>query len=120
MTLLATALLAAMLLSTTAVQLLFKAVAARGTHEDLSKYWLALFADPLLWLGLAIYVAELLLYMALLSIVPLWQGVMVISFNVILVMIGGRFFFAEKLTRARVLAVLLIATGVFLVGWGGP
>lgn len=118
MTPLATLLLAAVLIGTSAGQLLFKAVSVRSTRAS-GSYWVAVAADPLLWLALAVYSVELLLYMAFLSIVPLWQGVMAVSFDLLLVMIGGRLFFAEQLTMPRVLAILLIATGVFLVGWGG-
>ena len=78
MTPLATLLLAAVLIGTSAGQLLFKAVSVRSARAS-SSYWLAVAADPLLWLALAVYGVELLLYMAFLSIVPLWQGVMVVS-----------------------------------------
>ena len=119
MTLSATLLLAAVLMGTSAGQLLFKAASVRGAQAKVASYWLALALDPVLWLGLAIYIAELFLYMAFLSIVPLWQGVMVVSLDLFLVMIGGRIFFGEELTPPRVLAIGLIATGVLLVGWGG-
>jgi hypothetical protein len=118
-TLSATLLLAAVLIGTSAGQLLFKAASIRGTRVGAPSYWLALATDPLLWLALVIYVTELVLYMAFLSIVPLWQGVMVVSFDLLLVMIGGRIFFAEALTMPRLLAIGLIAFGVLLVGWGG-
>ena len=118
MTLTATLLLAAVLIGTAGGQLLFKAASLRGARAG-SSYWLALAVDPVLWLALLVYVTELVLYMAFLSIVPLWQGVMVVSLDLLLVMIGGRIFFAEALTLPRVAAVSLIAGGVFLVGWGG-
>jgi hypothetical protein len=118
-TLTATLLLVAVLIGTSGGQLLFKAASVRGAKAGPASYWLALAIDPVLWLALAIYVAELFLYMAFLSIVPLWQGVMVVSLDLLLVMVGGRIFFGEGLTAPRVLATGLIATGVLLVGWGG-
>ena len=44
---------------------------------------------------------------------------MVASIDILLVMLGGRIFFGEHITRPRVAAISLIAIGVLLVGWGG-
>jgi hypothetical protein len=112
-------LLAAVLIGTSAGQLLFKGASVRAMRAGVTDYWFVLAADPLLWLALTIYLAELFLYVAFLSIVPLWQGVMVVSLSLFLVVLGGRIFFAETLTLLRMQAVMLIAVGVFLVGWGG-
>jgi len=51
--------------------------------------------------------------------VPLWQGVMVACIDILMVMLGGRIFFGERITPPRVAAISLIAIGVLLVGWGG-
>jgi hypothetical protein len=103
---LATVLLVGVLLGTSAGQLLFKAVSVRGMRAGAGNYWTTLFASPLLWIGFAIYGAELVLYMAFLSIVPLWQGVMVASFDLLLVLIAhsdevGRGFRAKSATHSN-------------------
>ena len=120
MSLFATMLLAAVLIGNTAGQLLFKAASLRATApEGDPNYWRQLFSQPTLWLGLVLYVVEFFIWLAFLSVVPLWQGVMVASIDILAVMLAGRIFFGEQITPARVLAVSLIAVGVTLVGWGG-
>jgi multidrug transporter EmrE-like cation transporter len=44
---------------------------------------------------------------------------MVACIDILLVMLGGRIFFGEQITGARMLAISLIAVGVLLVGGGG-
>ena len=119
MSLFATLLLAAVLITNTAGQLLFKAASVRADHAGVAAHWQALALDPLLWAGIVIYVLEFLLWLAFLSLVPLWQGVMVASIDILMVMLGGRIFFGEHITPPRVAAISLIAVGVLLVGWGG-
>jgi len=70
-----------------------------------------------IWVGIGCYVFEFFLYMAFLSLVPLAQGVLICSFSIMTIMIGGRIFFGEKLSRKRVVAGIFIAAGVALVGW---
>lgn len=120
MSLFATLLLAAALITNTAGQLLFKAAAVRAGQASIAAHWLALALNPLLWAGIAVYVLEFLGWLAFISLVPLWQGVMVACIDILLVMLGGRLFFGERITRSRVAAISLIAFGVLLVGWGGP
>ena len=116
----ATALLAAVLIGNTAGQLLFKAAALKATApEETATYWQQLVTQPTLWMGLALYVVEFFIWLAFLSSVPLWQGVMVASIDIIAVMIAGRIFFGEQITPARFSAVALITVGALLVGWGG-
>ena len=120
MSLFATLLLAAVLIGNTAGQLLFKAASLRATvPEGAATYWRQLAGQPTLWLGIIVFVAEFFIWLAFLSVVPLWQGVMVASIDILAVMLAGRIFFGEQITPARVLAVSLIAVGVTLVGWGG-
>ena len=79
----------------------------------------SLFTLFLLWAGLATYVFEFFMWLAFLSLVPLWQGVMVACVDILMVMVGGRIFFGELITAPRVAAISLIAIGVLLVGLGG-
>ena len=57
---------------------------------------------PWLWFGICCYVLEFFVWMAFLSQVELSVGVMLGSFNIVVIMLAGRLFFKEKLTRWRV------------------
>jgi drug/metabolite transporter (DMT)-like permease len=111
--------LALVLIGTTAGQLLFKAASIRAEGDGVAGHWRSLMADGFIWIAIIIYIVEFFIWMAFLSLVPLWQGVMVACADIVLVMIGGRFFFGEEITGARILAISLIAAGVLLVGLGG-
>jgi drug/metabolite transporter (DMT)-like permease len=119
MSLFATLLLAVVLITNTAGQLLFKAASVRTDRAGITAHWLALMLSPLLWMGIVLYVFEFFGWLAFLSLVPLWQGVMVASIDILMVMLGGRIFFGEQITPPRIGAISLIAIGVVLVGWGG-
>jgi drug/metabolite transporter (DMT)-like permease len=119
MSLFALLLLSVVLLGNTGGQLLFKAASLRASRPGWAEHWQALAIDPLLWLALLIYVFEFFIWLAFLSVVPLWQGVMVACVDILLVMMGGRIFFGERITAARMLAISLIAAGVLLVAGGG-
>jgi len=114
-------LLAVVLIGNTAGQLLFKGASIRADRAEAAgrTHWQALAADPLMWLAIFLYVFEFFIWLAFLSVVPLWQGVMVACVDILLVMLGGRLFFNEHLTPARITAIGLIAIGVLLVGAGG-
>ena len=111
-------LLATVLVGNTAGQLLLKAAAVRADRAG-GDHWPALLREPVLWLGLSIYAVEFFVWLAFLSVVPLWLGVMVACIDLPLVMLGGRVFFGERITVARVCAISLIAIGVLLISQGG-
>lgn len=118
---LALLLLAVVLIGNTAGQLLFKGASMRADRAEAAgrTHWQALAADPMLWAAISIYVFEFFIWLAFLSVVPLWQGVMVACIDILLVMVGGRIFFGEHLTPQRLAAIGLIAIGVMMVGAGG-
>jgi drug/metabolite transporter (DMT)-like permease len=58
-------------------------------------------------------------WIAFLSLVPLSEGVLLGSINIVAIMIAGRFLFSEKLTRLRVTGILLVTLGVAIVGVAG-
>lgn len=116
---LALTLLAVVVVGNTAGQLMLKAASMRADRAEAVPHWQALALDPVLWVALAIYGAEIFIWLAFLSLVPLWQGVMVACVDILMVMVGGRIFFGEKITGARIVAIGLIAIGVVLVGGGG-
>ncbi len=96
----------------------FKAASSRAAHLDGFAHWRSLLLNPLLYVGLVAFSGEFLLWLALLSLVPLAEGVLVGCVNIIGVMLGGVLCFGEPITRSRLAAILLIAAGVGLVGWG--
>lgn len=100
----------------TAGQLAFKAAAT--AEGDGLQHWRAMTSRPWLWLGIICYVAEFVVWLAFLSIVPLSEGVLLGSINIVAIMIAGRILFREKLSRLRVAGILLIALGVTVVGIG--
>ncbi|MDR3613600.1 MAG: hypothetical protein P4L53_08535 [Candidatus Obscuribacterales bacterium] len=99
-------------------QLSFKAAAQAPDEMEGLARWRFMIANYWLWLGIGTYIIEFFVYLGFMSNVPLSQGVLMGSVNIVAVMLGGRLFFDEKLTVNRIIATCLIATGVTLVGWG--
>jgi drug/metabolite transporter (DMT)-like permease len=114
---LATLLLAIFLIGTATGQLLFKAASVRAQSAAKGGTIIALARDPRVWIGVAIYLCEFLVWLAFVSLVPLWQAVMVANLDILFVMVFGRICFGEHITGARILAMALISIGVVLVGW---
>lgn len=85
-------------------------------EKSIKDYWLNLFRQPWLWVGIFAYIFEFLLWLAFLTLVPLSLGVLLAAVNIITVMVVGRILFNEKLTPTRVAGILLITGGVVLVG----
>lgn len=100
-------------------QLAFKAAAGDPRAGDGLARWIFMARRPWLWVGVGCYVAEFVLWLAFLSLVPLSEGVLLGSINIVAIMIAGRYLFAEKLSRMRVAGILLISIGVTIVGWHG-
>jgi drug/metabolite transporter (DMT)-like permease len=97
-------------------QLAFKAAAGDPDAGDGMARWRHMASRPWLWIGTSCYVFEFVVWIAFLSLVPLSEGVLLGSINIVVIMLLGRWFFAEKLTRMRVAGILLITAGVTLVG----
>ena len=99
-------------------QLAFKAAAGDPRAGDGIARWRYMSARPWLWVGIAAYVAEFVLWVAFLSLVDLGEGVLLGSINIVAIMIAGRLLFAEKLSPLRVTGILLVSVGVAVVGLG--
>ena len=97
-------------------QLAFKAAAGDHAAGDGLARWKYMAAHPWLWLGVSCYVVEFLVWIAFLSLIPLSEGVLLGSINIVAIMIAGRFLFGEKLTRLRVIGISLVTLGVVIVG----
>ena len=92
------------------------AAVGAGDFEGLAR-WAKMLKDFRLWVGIGAYVAEVASWIALLSLVPLSVAVMIGSVNIFAVMLFGRVLFKETLSPRRLVAILLITSGVGLVGW---
>lgn len=99
-------------------QLSFKAAAAQPDLGEGLARWRAMARRPWIWSGVGCYVGEFLAWLAFLSLLPLSQGVLLGSINIVVVMVAGRIFFNEKLSPLRTVGILLIAAGVAVVGFG--
>ncbi|URL57694.1 EamA family transporter [Luteibacter flocculans] len=99
-------------------QLAFKAAAGDKRAGDGLARWRYMLARPWLWTGIACYVAEFVVWIAFLSLVPLSEGVLLGSINIVAIMLAGRVLFRERLSPLRVTGILLVAAGVAIVGAG--
>ena len=97
-------------------QLAFKAAASTPGELGGMARWRYMLARPWLWAGVACYVAEFLVWLAFLSLVPLSDGVLLGSINIVAIMIAGRILFKEKLAPLRVAGIALVSIGVAIVG----
>ena len=98
--------------------LALKAAASHDLDLDLIRHWKHVIRKPWLWAGIICYVCEFFVWAAFLSQVHLSVGVMLGSFNIVLLMFAGRIMFRERLTPKRMAGMSLITLGVILVGWG--
>ena len=101
-------------------QLAFKAAASQtpGTATGMA-HWRFMLARPWIWIGGACYVIEFVAWLAFLSLVPLSDGVLLGSINIVAIMVAGRILFKEKLAPMRVLGIVLVSIGVAVVGLKG-
>ncbi len=97
-------------------QLAFKAAASEPGDRDGMERWRFMLGRPWLWVGIACYAAEFVVWLAFLSLVPLSDGVLLGSINIVAIMILGRVLFREKLAPMRVAGIVLVSIGVAIVG----
>jgi drug/metabolite transporter (DMT)-like permease len=97
-------------------QLAFKAAASEPGERDGMARWRFMLSRPWIWIGGACYVAEFLAWLAFLSLVPLSDGVLLGSINIVAIMILGRILFKERLAPMRVAGIVLVSIGVAVVG----
>ena len=92
--------------------------AARNAGDADGVAWWHMARMPWMWLGVGCFGLEFLAWLAFLTLVPLSQGVLLGSFDIVLLMLVGRWLFAEHLTRWRIAGIGLVALGVACVGFG--
>ena len=78
--------------------------------------WKSMLRSSRLWGGIACFALEFVAWLALLSLIPLSQAVLIGSINIVVVMMAGRLMFHERLDATRLAAMSLIAVGVALAG----
>ncbi len=100
----------------TAGQLAFKAAASHPQAGHGVARWKHMLARPWIWLGGGCYVVQFLAWIAFLSLVPLGRGLLLGSISIALIMLAGRGLFGERITRMRLLGIVLVTAGVALVG----
>jgi drug/metabolite transporter (DMT)-like permease len=109
--------LTAILFLDTVSHLALKSASSTCARLTGTAFVLGLVRQPSLWIGIVTFALLFLTWLAFIARVPLSQGVMAGSITIVGVMIGGRIWFHERLTRMRVVAISLIALGTLLVGW---
>lgn len=97
-------------------QLAFKAGAIDENHHSGFRYFLKLLSNKWVISGVLCYVIEFFLWLSFLSLVPLSDGVLLGSFNIVAILFVGRYFFNEHITQYKLIGIILITLGVVLVG----
>lgn len=92
--------------------------AALADHETEWKRWRLMLSTPMIWIGVLCFVLEFLVWLALLSLIPLSLAVMLGAINIAVVMYAGKLIFGERLDRLRVAGMWLVTLGVALAGFG--
>jgi drug/metabolite transporter (DMT)-like permease len=90
--------------------------AAIAEHETEWGRWKAMLSSVPLWIGIGCFGLEFLVWLALLSIVPLSLAMLIGSINIVIVMLAGKLLFHERLDRMRIAGMWLISIGVALAG----
>jgi drug/metabolite transporter (DMT)-like permease len=85
-------------------------------HETEWHRWKKMLSTFPLWVGIACFCLEFVLWLVLLSILPLSVGVMLGAINMVTIMFAGRVLFRELLDPMRLLGMGFITLGVALVG----
>ena len=90
--------------------------AAVGEYSSEWQRWKCMLSSWPLWLGIVCFCLEFVLWLMLLSMLPLSTGVLLTAFNTVAIMIAGRIIFHELLDPLRIIGIGLITLGVMLVG----
>ncbi len=95
--------------------LAFKSAAVAESDNEWQR-WGNMFSLPAMWVGVICFGLEFLVWLALLSLIPLSLAMLIGSINVVLVMWAGKLIFGERLDRMRLAGMWLITLGVALAG----
>jgi len=94
-------------------------IAATNPAPELDRRWTQMFRSAPVWIGILCFAVEFVAWLALLSLIPLSQAVLIGSINIVTVAIAGRLLFRERMIPLRLAGLALIAIGVMLAGGAG-
>ena len=110
-------LLAFCILAETVQQLSFKLGSARA--EAAPGFVRAVVSQPLIWIGIVIWVIESIAWVLVLQRAPLSMAYPVMALSYATVPLAGLLLLREKMTSRQALGAFLIFSGVLLVGVSG-
>jgi undecaprenyl phosphate-alpha-L-ara4N flippase subunit ArnE len=110
-------LLAFCIVAETIQQLSFKA--GNGRAEQAASFARGVALQPLIWLGLALWVVESIAWVMVLQKTPLSLAYPVMTATYATVPLAGLLLLNERMTRRQTLGAVLIFAGVLLVGVSG-
>jgi undecaprenyl phosphate-alpha-L-ara4N flippase subunit ArnE len=113
----ALALLGFCILCETVQQLSFKV--GSGRAEQAASFTRGVVLQPLIWLGLALWVIESIAWVLVLQKTPLSMAYPVMTATYATVPLAGLLLLRERMTRRQTLGAVLIFAGVLLVGMSG-
>ena len=88
--------------------------AAIADHDNELHRWTIMLSSFPLWLGITCFCFEFVSWLALLSMLPLSLGVLLAAFNIVTIMLAGRWLYRETLQPLQVLGMAFIFAGVTL------
>jgi drug/metabolite transporter (DMT)-like permease len=110
-------LLAFCIMAETVQQLSFKLGSARA--EAAPGFVRAVVSQPLIWIGIVIWVIESIAWVLVLQRAPLSMAYPVMALSYATVPLAGLLLLREKMTSRQALGAFLIFSGVLLVGVSG-
>lgn len=93
-------------------QVMLKKSANKKENTGLKEY-----LNPLVIIAYGLFFASTVLTMYAFKGVPMNQGPVIESLGYVIVMILGRIFLSEKITRNKLIGICLILAGVLLCSW---
>lgn len=106
------------ILSDTLGQISFKYASLNPESIKKMQFWIALIKNKFFWCGIISYFIGFLTWIAFLDYLPLSTAILLISFNMVSVMLAGRFLFNETLNRYRIVGVIFITIGIVFIAYG--
>src|SRR5437764_1241646 len=100
----------------TAGRVAFKSAAVSEQGFTEWQRWKRMLRSPALLAGIVCFCLEFVVWLALLSLIPLSQAILIGSINIVSVAVAGRIVFGERLGSTRTAGIALIAIGVALAG----
>ncbi|MDB5476131.1 MAG: hypothetical protein JWP49_1642 [Phenylobacterium sp.] len=113
----ALALLAFCIVAETAQQLSFKVGSARA--EGQAGFVRAILGQPLLWIGIALWVVESIAWVLVLQKAPISMAYPVMTLSYATVPVAGLVLLRERMTTRQVMGASLIFVGVLMVAVAG-